>query len=89
MSEQPVENFCLRFRPTDWDREAVKALNDYLATVEPDPIGNRPAAFLDEPIRGLLGIFVYPLDRYSETERDTIVSQCAAIRESAMLARRP
>lgn len=71
--------YLLRFGATDWDAEIARAINAYLATVEPDAEGTQPAAFVDQPASHMLGVHVFPLNLYSKARRYEIVLECARI----------
>ena len=75
----------IRMQATDWDRDIVDALNDYLQILEPDPRGLRPFAYMDEPMLHSVGIHVAPLDGYAKSMRDAIAAECLRIRRSIAL----
>jgi hypothetical protein len=71
--------YILRLPATDWDKEAAKAINDYLEGVEPDADGVRPKAYVDEKSTKWLGVHVFPLDGYTDEERQGIAVICTRI----------
>lgn len=79
MSDENQE-YGWRFGATDWDKETAAAIRDYIKTVEPDAEGNRPVVVVDNAQTGMLGVHIFPLEKYAQGRRDEILRECVKIR---------